>query len=133
MSLINASTGVRYVYDGVSGGSLIAIDATSNQMVAAIGTLPAGNATGFSGTFRGSAHTGFLEATNILDAGPNDTRFVSAQFPGRRQSGPDHRESLSRRILASLARRAAALACGELSNFSAGFSVRAWIGLSSWP
>jgi len=74
VSLINASTGVRYVYDGVSGGSLIAIDTTSNQMVAAIGTLPAGNATGLSGTFRGSAHTGFLEATNVLSTQDPMTR-----------------------------------------------------------
>lgn len=85
VSLLNSSTGVRYVYDGVSGGSLIAIDTTSNQMVAAIGMLPAGNATSLSGTFRGSAHTGFLEATNVLstqDPMTRDLYLLNSQGAG---------------------------------------------------
>jgi hypothetical protein len=62
----NATTGVQYVYDGVSGGSLIAIDATSNQVLATIGSVPPGTAMSLSGTFRSSAHTGFLQASNAL-------------------------------------------------------------------
>jgi len=62
----NATTGVQYVYDGVSGGSLIAIDATSNQVLATIGSVPPGTAMSLSGTFRDSTHSGFLQASNAL-------------------------------------------------------------------
>jgi hypothetical protein len=81
----NTSTGVRYVYDGVSGGSLVAIDAASNQAGAVIGTIAAGNATALSGTFRGSAHTGFLEATNALstqDPMTRDLYLLNSQGAG---------------------------------------------------
>jgi hypothetical protein len=74
VSVTNTSTGVRHGYDGVSGGSLVAIDAASNQTGAVIGTIAAGNATALSGTFRGSAHTGFLEATNALSTQDPMTR-----------------------------------------------------------
>jgi hypothetical protein len=66
VTVINATTGVQYVYDGVSGGSLIAIDASSNNVLATIGSVPPGTATSLSGTYRGSAHSGFLQASNAL-------------------------------------------------------------------
>jgi hypothetical protein len=74
VTVVNATTGYKYVEDGVSGGSLVAIDTASNQMVATLGALPAGTATSLNGTFRGSSHTGFIEAATP----------VSTQNPGTR-------------------------------------------------
>jgi hypothetical protein len=74
VTVVNATTGYKYVEDGVSGGSLLAIDAASNQVVATLGTLPVGTATSLNGTFRGSSHTGFIEAATP----------VSTQNPGTR-------------------------------------------------
>jgi hypothetical protein len=74
VSVTNSATGVQYVEDAVSGGSLIAIDAGTNQAVATVGTLPISTATALSGTFRGTARTGFLEATNALSTGNPTTR-----------------------------------------------------------
>jgi len=55
-------TGYTYTEDGVSGGSLVAIDAATNQVVATVGTLPISTATTLSGTFRGPDDIGFLQA-----------------------------------------------------------------------
>lgn len=68
VTVTNVTTGYTYTEDGVSGGSLIAIDTGSNQSLAVIGTLPTSTATTLSGTFRGNADTGFIEAAN-----PNST------------------------------------------------------------
>ena len=62
VTVSDTSTGYTYTEDGVSGGALIAIDTTSNQVVATIGTLPVSTATTLNGTFRGSGRTGFLQA-----------------------------------------------------------------------
>ncbi len=74
VTVTNLATGERYVYDGVSGASLLAIDTSSNQVVATVGTLAAGSATSLSGTFRDGAHTGFLEASNALSTEDPMTR-----------------------------------------------------------
>jgi hypothetical protein len=70
----NPSSGEIYVEDGVSGGTLIAIDVTSNQPVAAIGQLPISTATTLNGAFRDIANTGFLEAANALSTQDPATR-----------------------------------------------------------
>jgi hypothetical protein len=82
VTVTNASTGEQYVDDGVSGGTLTAIDATSNQTVATIGTLPSGTATFLSGTFRGFGHTGFIEATTAIstqDPATHDLYLLNSQ------------------------------------------------------
>lgn len=70
----NPTTGYQYVEDGISGGTLVAIDTTSNQVVATVGTLPTSTATALTGTFRWSSHSGFLEATNPLSTSNPTTR-----------------------------------------------------------
>jgi hypothetical protein len=82
VTVTNQGTGYQYVEDGVAGGSLIAIDTTSNQVVTTIGTLPVSTATALSGTFRGNAHTGFLEAWNAMsteDPGTRDLYLLNSQ------------------------------------------------------
>jgi hypothetical protein len=74
VTLTDQSTGKQYIEDGVGGGSLVALDATSNQVVATVGTLPTSSATGLSGTFRSSMDTGFLEATTPLSTEDPATR-----------------------------------------------------------
>jgi hypothetical protein len=68
VTLTDASTGYTYIEDSVSGGTMFAIDAGTNQIGARIGTLPPSTATTLTGTFRGSNRTGFFEA-----AGPVST------------------------------------------------------------
>jgi hypothetical protein len=74
VTVTNQSTGYQYIEDAVSGGTLIAIDTTSNQVVAIVGTLPISTATTLSGTFRGSARTGFLEAATAVSTEDPMTR-----------------------------------------------------------
>jgi hypothetical protein len=74
VTVVDAGTGYQYTEDGVGGGALLAVDTTSNQVVAAVGTLPASTAITLSGTFRGSADTGFLEAQNPLSSQDPATR-----------------------------------------------------------
>ena len=64
VTVTNAVNGYQYVEDGVSGGTLVAIDATSSLPGVAVGSLPASSAVTLSGTFRDGAHSGFLEAAN---------------------------------------------------------------------
>jgi hypothetical protein len=64
VTVTNPSNGYQYTEDGVSGGSLVAISTTSNQLTATIGTLPATAAVSLSGTFRADSGSGFLEASN---------------------------------------------------------------------
>jgi hypothetical protein len=82
VTVTNTTTGEVYVEDGVSGGTLISIDATSNQVVATIGVLPASAATLLSGTFRGYDHSGFIEATSAIstqDPATRDLYLVNSQ------------------------------------------------------
>jgi hypothetical protein len=74
VTVTNPSSGVTYVDDGVSGGTLTAIDTTSNQSVATIGTLPSGTATFLTDTFRGNGDTGFIEATTAVSTQDPATR-----------------------------------------------------------
>jgi len=74
VTVTNPGTGYTYTEDGVGGASLVSIDTASNQVVATVGTLPVSTATALNGTFRGSADTGFLEATNPLSTGNPATR-----------------------------------------------------------
>jgi hypothetical protein len=64
VTVADAVNGFTYTEDGVSGGTMIAIDATSNQPVATVGTLPVSTAVSLTGTFRSGDHTGFLDAIN---------------------------------------------------------------------
>jgi hypothetical protein len=74
VTVSNQSTGYTYTEDGVGGGSLVAIDAGSNQVIATIGTLPNSTATALSGTFRSDVDTGFLEASNPVSTEDPATR-----------------------------------------------------------
>jgi hypothetical protein len=85
VTVTNSTTGWQYTADGVSGGTLMAIDTTSNQTIATIGTFPVSTATFVSGTFRSSAHTGFFEATtSISTQGPptRDLYLLNSQTAG---------------------------------------------------
>jgi hypothetical protein len=74
VTVMDSSTGYSYTEDGIGGASLIAIDVGSNQVGAMLGVLPASSATAMNGTFRGSADTGFLEASNPLSTEDPSTR-----------------------------------------------------------
>jgi hypothetical protein len=84
VTVTDPTTGIVYVEDGVSGGTMVAIDTGSNQVVANIGTLPATTATFLSGTFRGYGDTGFLEATTAAstqDPATRDLFLLNSQSP----------------------------------------------------
>jgi hypothetical protein len=74
VTVTNTSTGYQYTEDGVSGGSLVAISAATNQMIATVGTLPVSTAVTLTGTFRASSDTGFLEAANPVSTEDPATR-----------------------------------------------------------
>jgi hypothetical protein len=85
VTVTNSTTGYQYVEDGVSGGSVVAIDATSNQPGVIVGTLPASTAVTLSGTFRDSGHSGFLEAANPIsteDPATRDLYVLDSQSAG---------------------------------------------------
>lgn len=63
VTVMNAKTGETFVWDGVSGGTVVALDTTSNQPGATIGIVPNTTATSLTGSFRSSTHAGFLQAT----------------------------------------------------------------------
>ncbi len=74
VTVTNPITGEIYIEDGVSGGTLIAIDAGSDQPLGTIGQLPVSAATTLNGTFRDASSTGFLEAANALSTHDPATR-----------------------------------------------------------
>jgi hypothetical protein len=74
VTVVNPSTGYQYTEDGVGGATVVAIDATSNQIVATVGILPASTATALSGTFRSGVDSGFLESSNPLSTEDPITR-----------------------------------------------------------
>jgi len=74
VTVTDPTTGYTYTEDGVSGGTLSAIDTGSNQTITDVGMLPTSTATTLSGTFRGGAHTGFIEATNPVSTENPSTR-----------------------------------------------------------
>jgi len=74
VTVTDSSTGEQYIEDGVSGGTLVAIDAGTNQVGATIGILPVSTATNLSGTFRDGGRSGFLEASNAVSTENPATR-----------------------------------------------------------
>lgn len=81
VTVSNSTNGYTYTEDGVSGGSLVAIDAATNQIIGTVGVLPASTAVTLNGTFRGNSDTGFLEAANPLsteDPASRDLYLLSA-------------------------------------------------------
>ncbi len=74
VSVTNTTTGITTTSDAVSGGTVVAIDASTHQPVVTLGTVPHGNAVSLGGSFRDTAHNGFLEATNALSTGNPATR-----------------------------------------------------------
>jgi hypothetical protein len=74
VTVTNTTTGEQYIEDGVSGGTLIAIDTSTNQPGATLGTLPVSTATNLSGTFRDPLDSGFLEASTAISTEDPATR-----------------------------------------------------------
>jgi hypothetical protein len=66
--------GYASTVDGVSGGTVVAIDTSTNQQGATIGVLPNSHAAYLTGTFRDAGHTGFIEATNAASTNDPATR-----------------------------------------------------------
>ena len=84
VTVTDTSTGYQYIEDGVSGASMVAIDTTSNEVVATLGALPISTATDMTGTFRDGEHSGFLEAYNALsteDPATRDLYLLNSQTP----------------------------------------------------
>lgn len=82
VAITDTATGYQYLEDGVSGGTVIAIDATSNQVGATIGTVPGSTAVTLSGTFRDAGDSGFLQAQNVLstqDPATEDLYVLNSQ------------------------------------------------------
>jgi hypothetical protein len=82
VTVTDTTTGEQYIEDGVSGGVMIAIDTTSNQAGATLGTLPVSKATALSGTFRDALHSGFLEASTPVsteDPASRDLYVLNSQ------------------------------------------------------
>ncbi len=82
VTVTDSVTGFTYTEDGVSGGTLVAIDTTSNQAGATLGTLPSSTAVTLGGTFRDGAGTGFLQASNPLstqDPATEDLYVLNSQ------------------------------------------------------
>jgi len=85
VTVTNAVTGYQYVEDGVSGGTVVAIDAASNKPGVTVGTLPTSSAVTLSGTFRDSGRSGFLEASNPIsteDPATRDLYLLNSQQAG---------------------------------------------------
>lgn len=85
VKLLNPANGYTYTIDGVSGGTILAIDTASNHVVAKVGTLPASTAMFLEASFRASDHTGFIEASNILstqDPATRDIYLINSYLPG---------------------------------------------------
>lgn len=74
VSITNTTNGYTYTVDGVSGGTVVAIDTSSNLAGATVGVLPSSGAAFLTGTFRGTQDTGFLEATTYLSTTDPATR-----------------------------------------------------------
>lgn len=75
-TVVNAvnSSGVKTTTPALSGGLIEAIDTTTNQVMAAIGTMPSSNATYLTDTFRVLGNVGYLDATNDASTQNPDTR-----------------------------------------------------------
>ncbi len=81
----NSTTGEQYVEDAISGGTLVSIDAMSNQTIATLGTFPSSTATFGTDTFRNSQRTGFFEAYTPASTEEPQTRdlyLINSQSAG---------------------------------------------------
>jgi hypothetical protein len=74
VTVADPANGYTYTVDGVSGGTLVAIDTGTNQPGVTIGTMPVSHAAWLTGTFRDAGHTGFIEATNAASTNDPATR-----------------------------------------------------------
>lgn len=74
VTVTNATTGEQYVEDGIGGGTMVAIDATSNQTIATLGVIPSSAAMFGTDTFRNATHTGFIELYNAISTQEPPTR-----------------------------------------------------------
>jgi hypothetical protein len=71
VTVLSTTTGYTYTFDGVSGGTLVAIDAVTNHTVATLGILPTSSAQFLAVNLRDANHSGFIDASS----------FVSTQNP----------------------------------------------------
>ena len=76
VTALDPSTGYTWTVDGVSGGTLVAIDTLTNQPGATLGTLSTSHTMWLTGTFRDAGHTGFIEGTNVASTGDPATRAL---------------------------------------------------------
>ena len=74
VTVFSGTTGYTYTIDGVAGGTVIAIDTTTNQAVATVGTVPPGTATFLTAGFRASGHSGFIDASTVASTQDPATR-----------------------------------------------------------
>ncbi len=74
VTVTDPTNGYSYTVDGVSGGTLVAIDTATNSPGVTIGVLPNSHAAYLTGTFRDAGHTGFMEATNAASTNDPATR-----------------------------------------------------------
>jgi hypothetical protein len=69
VTVSDPATGTTFTEDGLSGGTLLAIDTTTNSVAATIGTFPTSLATSLAtATYRGIDHTLFLQAVTPLSS-----------------------------------------------------------------
>jgi hypothetical protein len=66
VQVTESDTGRTLISDGVSGGSLRAIDTATQAIGATLGSLPVSTATLLAGTYRNGDHIGFLDATSYV-------------------------------------------------------------------
>lgn len=76
VTVTDPGSGYAWTVDGVSGGTLVAIPASTNVPGATIGTLSTSHAMWLSGTFRDAGHTGFIEGTNAASTADPATRVL---------------------------------------------------------
>jgi hypothetical protein len=74
VTVTDTTTGWVYAVDGISGGTMVAINTSSNQPGATIGTFPTSTDMFLTDTFRGNGDTGFIEATNSISTQEPPTR-----------------------------------------------------------
>jgi hypothetical protein len=65
VAVSSSTTGYTYTFDGVSGGTLVAIDTTSNQPLATLGKLPVSSAQFLSVNLRDAGHSGFIDVSTF--------------------------------------------------------------------
>jgi hypothetical protein len=74
VTVTDPATGQVITGDGVGGGTLVAIDTTTNQTVATLGTVDGANALNLTGSYTDDGHVGFVMSTNALSTTSPATR-----------------------------------------------------------